>query len=179
MLRKNLLLLGAVALFALLSVYVTRNHSIGSAEGQPGAFERADREPALAFALPDPDGRTVALSDYVGRAVIVNFWATWCKWCTREMPHLQRAYEEHRDDGLVVLAVNVGEQADEAVAYMKEYGYSFDVVLDEDKSVTRAHGIRSIPVSLWVDKEGYVVRKKLGYMTEEEIREGVSELLAG
>jgi peroxiredoxin len=188
--KKNLILWGAVLIFILISVYVSRNHSISSPDALPNAqvvqAQNANgsdvavqeeivanvsdtREQAIDFTLTDLDGNEVKLSDYRGTNVYINFWATWCKWCKKEMPDIEKIYQAHQGGDLVVLALSVGEDRDKVSSYIEEHGYPFKVLLDPDKSVALKYDIKPIPVSIFVDKEGYIAYRKLGAMTEAEM----------
>ena len=84
------------------------------------------------FTLETVDGKTVSLSDYRGRPVVINFWATWCAPCREEMPLLQETYDAHRDDGLVVIGVNVRETPEKVKRFLAEVGVEFPVLLDSE-----------------------------------------------
>ncbi|MFF2482285.1 TlpA family protein disulfide reductase [Paenibacillus sp. NPDC058071] len=147
------------------------------AENTVALIPLEQREQAVAFTLPDLSGTPVDLAAYAGQPVYLNFWATWCKWCKQEMPAMQEIFENQADKGLVMLAISVGEERDKAAAYIEEHGYTFPVLLDRDKKVTRANGIRSIPVSIFVDKQGNIAYKHIGPLTEPQM-DAIINLLA-
>ncbi|WP_336774945.1 TlpA family protein disulfide reductase [Paenibacillus sp. MMO-58] len=176
--KSTWILIGAVVAFVLLSFYVTQNYSIKTDAAASAAETKTEaaKEPAIDFTLKDLDGKEVTLSGLKGKPVYINFWATWCKWCDKEMPALEKVYEDYKDKGLVVLSVDVGEEHGEVAKYIAEKQYHFPVVLDSDKSVTYAYGIKSIPVSILVNESGNVVYRKVGHMTEEEMRAAIDPL---
>ncbi|OAS15504.1 cytochrome c biogenesis protein CcdA [Paenibacillus oryzisoli] len=137
-----------------------------------------ERESAIDFTVTDLHGERVTLSDLKGKNVYINFWATWCKWCIKEMPDMEKVYHDYKDENLVLLAVDVGESHDKVTAYLKEHPYSFRVVLDPDKKVTQAYKLRSIPVSIFVDKQGRVAYNRVGTLTEDQMRTVIKGLLA-
>ena len=108
------------------------------------------------------DGTERDLSDLRGKVVLVNFWATWCMPCVREMPSLERLYRERRDRGFLVLAVNVAEPKRRLQAYVERQGLSFPVLLDPDSRAFHAWGVKAIPTSLLVDTAGRVRYRGLG-----------------
>lgn len=115
----------------------------------------AKGELAPDFTLVNLDGKEVSLSDYKGKTVLVNFWATWCGFCDMEMPDLNKLDKEN--DDLVVLAVNVMEEKDIVQEYIDEGGYEFEVVLDSDGAITRNYLVSGFPTSYFIDKEGVLL----------------------
>jgi peroxiredoxin len=112
--------------------------------------------------LPDIDGQIHRLSDYRGRVILVNFWATWCPPCREEMPAMQRAWEELRDERFVILAVNVGENADQIFTFTGNYDVDFPLLMDRDSSVIRDWPIKGLPTSYVIDPEGRVAYRAIG-----------------
>jgi len=121
-----------------------------------------DRPAAPGFELRDMDGGTHRLSDYRGRVVIVNFWATWCPPCRRELPSMNRAWAKLNDDGIAMLAVNVGETEDVIFPFTADYPIDFPVLLDEDGSVTERWPVRGIPTTFVIDPEGRIAYRAIG-----------------
>jgi peroxiredoxin len=117
---------------------------------------------APAFSLRDLSGRTVALGDFRGRLVLVNFFATWCVPCREEMPALERLYRRYRDQGLVVLALSVRESAGEVGAFVQEFGLSFPVLLDGEAEAASRFGVRPIPATYLVGEDGTLRWRALG-----------------
>ncbi len=135
--------------------------------------------PAPDFELPNLTGETVSLSEHRGRIVLLNFWATWCKPCVKEMPAMQKVYEELRDQGFVVLAINELEDEAKVRAHISEHGHTFPVLLDQNNRVANMYGVRGLPVSVFVDESGRVTEYvKGGLLTEPLIRDTVARLLA-
>lgn len=114
--------------------------------------------PAPDFTLQTLDGRQVSLSDFRGRPVIVNFWATWCPPCRAEMPEFQNAYLEYQDRGLVILGVNSTVQDDPELVpgFVAEFGLTFPILLDEEGEATSAYRILGLPTSVFIDSRGVV-----------------------
>jgi thiol-disulfide isomerase/thioredoxin len=129
----------------------------------------AGRTPALS--LKDADRRTHDLADYRGKVVLVNFWATWCEPCRDEMPALQRLQESLRDQGLVVLTINVGDSEEKAAAFFDQAGLRLPVLFDKDWSVSRSlWKVRLLPATFIVDRKGAIRYSVLGEVNWDEAR---------
>ena len=114
------------------------------------------------FSLPALAGETVALSQFKGKVVFLNFWATWCGPCRAEMPSMETLYSSYREKGLEILAVNCAENRQEVSAFMQEYGFSYTALLDEDGKVSTSYGIQAIPTSYLIDRDGMIVARIVG-----------------
>lgn len=129
------------------------------------------------FRLVDLEGRQQSLGQHRGKIVLVNFWATWCKPCTTEMPAMQTTYDRLRDKGFVVLAINELEDEPKVREHIKQYGHTFPVLLDRDNKVANQFGVFGLPVSVFIDETG-VVREyiKGGLLTEQLILDTVARI---
>ncbi len=112
--------------------------------------------PAPDFTLVDLEGNTHKLSEYVGQAVIINFWSVYCVPCRAEMPDLQQVYEEYQDQGLVLLAVNQNEPPNEVDGFIDDYDLTFPILYDTGFEVSRDYEIESFPTTYFVDRRGRV-----------------------
>jgi peroxiredoxin len=129
------------------------------------------------FRLTDLAGKEQSLSQYRGKIVLLNFWATWCKPCTTEMPAMQTVYDKLRDKGFVVLAVNELEDNAKVREHIKQYGHTFPVLMDHDNTVANQFGVFGLPVSVFIDQEGRVQEYiKGGLLTEEKISQTVQRI---
>jgi peroxiredoxin len=119
---------------------------------------------AKPFTLSTPEGGSLSLADFGGRVVLLNFWATWCGPCKEEMPSMERLYQKHRAQGLVVLALsNDSEGSTTRVArFIKEGGFTFPVALDPRLKVAALYGVRVLPSSFVIDRKGKVTHIALG-----------------
>ena len=113
--------------------------------------------------LPDADRRTVPLLSFRGRVVILNFWTTWCHYCERERAALEALFQKYKGDGLVILAVNLGESEDQVNAYVARHGLSFPHLMDPGAKAEEAFGIQATPTNFLVDRRGHVVAGGMGY----------------
>jgi thiol-disulfide isomerase/thioredoxin len=135
--------------------------------------------PAPAMAATDPDGRQHRLAELAGKVVLVNFWASWCAPCLKEMPSMQRLADDLSGDGLRVLAVNVGEDARRAVAMASRVGYRGTVLLDPDRALFSAWGVDVLPTSVLVDHRGRLRMRLVGETDWDDpsVRERLGGLL--
>ncbi len=108
------------------------------------------------FELQDFSGRTVRLSDYRGQPVLINLWAAWCPPCRAEMPDLVRFYQEHRADGLVMLAVDSADTREKAEVFMRDQPMPFPVLFDPKGKVMDTFGMQGLPSTFVVDRNGQV-----------------------
>ncbi len=115
------------------------------------------------FTLENMQGEKVSLSQFRGKVVIVNFWATWCPPCRTEMPSMEVLHETFKDDGLILLAINVEQSGAKVVAeFLKESPYSFPILLDEQNQTQNSYTVFQYPTSFIVDRNGIVVKKLVG-----------------
>jgi thiol-disulfide isomerase/thioredoxin len=137
--------------------------------------------PAPSLALKDIEGRAHALTDYRGKVVLVNFWATWCEPCRQEMPSMQRLSEKLVGKPFVVLAVNVDEPESRVRNFLSQTRFDLPVLLDINKSATRQWGARLLPVTFIVGPDGRVRYRVLGEMdwSSTQAVSVISALLAG
>ena len=126
------------------------------------------------FSLKDLSGEEVSLSDYRGKIVLVNFWATWCGYCNVEMPDFQKVQDENED--VVVLAVNVMEEESIVNDYIKEGGYNFQVVLDKEGTVAKTYLINAFPTTYVVDEEGMLLGGVRGMVTYDQLNQILADV---
>ena len=133
--------------------------------------------PAVDFTLTDLDGRQQSLSQYRGKVVLLNFWATWCKPCTTEMPAMQAIYDRLREKDFVVLAVNELEDDDKVREHIRMYKHTFPVLMDRENRVANLYGVYGLPVSVFIDEAGVVqAYVKGGLLTEQKILDEVARI---
>ena len=118
--------------------------------------------PAPEFTLKDENGKTHRLADYRGKVVVLNFWATWCPPCRYEMPSMERAYKLVKGEGIVLLAVNVGETEDQVFEFTGRYPVTFPLLLDTDGKVTRNYPVVGLPTTFIIDPRGQVTHRAIG-----------------
>jgi len=124
---------------------------------------------AIDFTLTDLDGRAVNLRALRGQVVLLNFWATWCGPCVRELPSIERLHRAFKGKGLVTLGLNAEEPA-VAREFIKRGGYTFATLVDEQRAMTRAYRVSAIPQTLIIDKDGKVAAHFIGMRSENDLR---------
>jgi peroxiredoxin len=168
--RTTAVLMGFVLLTALTALPAFDGWSMGSRVPTVG-MQAED------FRLVDLAGKEQSLSQYRGKIVLLNFWATWCKPCTTEMPAMQASFDKLRDKGFVVIAVNELEDDARVREHIKQYGHTFTVLMDRDNKVANQFGVFGLPVSVFIDQEGRVQEYlKGGLLTEQKIEEIVARI---
>ena len=168
--RTTAVLMGFVLLAALTALPAFDGWSMGSRVPTVG-MQAED------FQLTDLEDKPQSLSQYRGKIVLLNFWATWCKPCTTEMPAMQTAYDKLRDKGFVVLAVNELEDDANVREHIKQYGHTFPVLMDRDNKVANQFGVFGLPVSVFIDQEGRVQEYiKGGLLTEQKIDDAIARI---
>ena len=146
----------------------------------PGAGEVDEPIQAPDFTVYDVEGNEVHLSDYVGKPVVLNFWASWCGPCKSEMPDFDAAYQELGED-VQFLMVNLTdgsrETVDSASVFVEEQGYSFPVFYDTESQAAIAYAAYSIPTTYLIDAEGYAVARGVGALSAEALQQGIDMIL--
>jgi peroxiredoxin len=172
-----LFLLGiGVLLIAGGIVLALNNNGAGTAQAATSE-ERADTAPD--FSLATLDGEQIALSNFRGQYVLVNFWATWCPPCRAELPDLVSYYESHADQGFMLIGVNEQEPPATVEAYLSQSQLEFPVVLDSDGRVMNRYGVTGMPSSFLVNPEGQIVRSWTGMINRAMLESTVTPLLNG
>jgi peroxiredoxin len=115
------------------------------------------------FLLKDVNGNSVRLHDLRGKVVLLNFWATWCPSCRFEMPSIEALHREYSGQGLVILAVNFRESAEEIRSFCQEHSLSFRALLDPGAEAFAGYKTWSLPTTFLIDKRGQIVGKVIGY----------------
>lgn len=130
--------------------------------GAAGLTPLPDRPQAPELALTDSEGNNHRLSSYLGKVLIVNFWATWCPPCREEMPSMQRAWEALKEESILMLAINVGEDEDTIFQFTANYPVEFPLLMDRDSAVTSNWPVRGLPTTFVVDAEGRLAYRAIG-----------------
>jgi DsbE subfamily thiol:disulfide oxidoreductase len=128
----------------------------------PKLQEIKDHSPAPGFTLPAPGGRKISLNDYRGKVVLLNFWATWCPDCRTEMPAMDRLYREFKGQGFEIVAVNVKDKREDALAFVKKNKISYPIMMDPEGEVGLLYGAFAMPTTYLIDRKGVVLARMWG-----------------
>ncbi len=171
-------MLGALTLViaALLGWTATSSKSVLQAGAQ--VKQEGKRNQAPDFSLRDSDGRTVHLSDYKGKVVVLDFWATWCGPCKVEIPWFTEFERSKKDQGFAVLGVAMDEDGWSAVKpFLKDLNVNYRVVLGDDKTTELYGGIEALPTTYLIDREGRIAATHIGLTPRKEFENAIDQLL--
>ncbi|MGO8720672.1 MAG: TlpA disulfide reductase family protein [Acidobacteriaceae bacterium] len=146
-----------------------------AAQGLPDFREK----PAPSFTLKSVDGKTVSLSDYKGKAVLLNFWATWCGPCKLEMPWLIDMQKKYASQGFTVLGISEDDGSTRAVSnFMAKMGVDYPVLMYDDQMNKAYGGIDYLPTSYYIGRDGKVIVEAGGLISESEMEANIQKILA-
>ncbi len=171
----NIAVAGLLIVIAGIGLVWAGKPSATAAIPQPTAQPSGEIAPD--FTLETLDGETVSLSDFRGKVVMVNFWASWCPPCVAELPTIYQFYQSHQADGFVVLAVNAQENRGTVSEFINRNGYTFPVLLDPDSVAADEYGIRALPTSFFLDKNGEIQYVHRGEIDTATLKKVVEPLL--
>ena len=177
--RWYIAMLLLIAFSALIAILVWGMLDKTSSTGESGATRIGKQAPA--FEMPSFSGGLIKLSDYKGRPVIINFWASWCGPCRVEAPALQAIWEKFRTEDLVVIGVNLSRQdpQDNSMAFLTEFGITYPNGTDGNGFTTIDYGVGGIPVTFFVNRSGTIIRRFVGSLNEMQLHERAEELIRG
>ncbi|MBQ8724063.1 MAG: TlpA family protein disulfide reductase [Oscillospiraceae bacterium] len=197
--NKNTLFIAAAALVLLLAAAYILYNQLGSmvetqqltgqtssqaetdsSEQTSDASENQDLTMAPDFTVYDIDGNEVKLSDFVGKPVVLNFWASWCGPCKSEMPDFETVYNEYGND-IHFMIVNMTDGSREtletASSYVKESGYTFPVYYDTEYDAAVTYSVYSLPTTYFIDSKGYLVAQGSGALDIDTLYQGIGMIL--
>ena len=130
------------------------------------------------FAVLDADGDQHQLSDFFGKPIVINFWASWCGYCVQEMPDFEAAYAEHPEVQFMMINVTDGqrETVENAKAFIEQKGYTFPVYYDTTLVAAMSYGASGLPMSFFIDKNGDVVAYASGMINADTLARGISKI---
>ena len=159
------------------------NHAFGNSTGDSSADTSTDENaPFMApdFTVYDREGNTVRLSDFIGKPVVLNFWASWCGPCKKEMPDFEEIYKEYGEDVHFVM-VNLTDGAQEtmktATTFLDGSGYTFPVYYDKDTDAAYTYQVYGIPVTYFINSEGHLIAQGSSALDAETIKRGIEMIL--
>lgn len=142
--------------------------------------ETVSENAAPDFTVTDAQGNEVKLSDFRGKGVVLNFWASWCGPCKSEMPHFQAAYEQYGEEVhflMVNMSTAFGDTQEEAEAVLTEGGYTFPVYYDTNAECAYGYSVSGIPMTFFIDKHGSIVSSKTGMIGEADLERRILTIL--
>jgi peroxiredoxin len=183
-LKRNLLILVLVVLTVSVMLLVGRKAARDrAASGQPLTGRSLQGAAAPDFELKSIDGKTVRLSDYKGKAVLLNFWATWCPPCKIEMPWFVDLQKQYADQGLQVIGIAMDDDAEKEsariAAFAKEMNLNYVVLLGNDRVGDAYGGVEGLPTTFYIGRDGRIVNAVSGLVSHAEIEENIKKALAG
>lgn len=194
--KKEVLVWALAIVLVIAAIFVTKNYRLStagqsntgtsipaevqSALSQEGASSAKSNERSRApdFTRKDLNGNSVSPESLKGKVVYLNFWGTWCYWCQKEMPDLEKVYKAYKDKDVAFLAVSVGDTEQQVKDYAGQYGLTMPIALDPEQAVSNAYVVRGYPTSVFLDKNGNIAQKKEGLMEEAEMKSVLDQLLA-
>ncbi|HET9475921.1 MAG TPA: TlpA disulfide reductase family protein [Dehalococcoidia bacterium] len=152
------------------------SQSITLTAAASGPAPKTDRE-APDFRVQTLDGEYHELSEFRGRPVWINFWASWCPPCRAENPDIQAVYEANKADGLVVLGIAIGEEDGTVRGYVDRTGLTYDIGLDRGTDIAAAYRIVGIPTHFFIDRDGILREWRIGSMSKKTMENKVAEIM--
>lgn len=140
-------------------------------------------EKAPSFIAFDKDGKEVKLSDFKGKkAIVVNFWASWCPPCKAEMPYFNNASKKYKNSDVEILMVNLTdgmrETKDKALEYVKKEGYNMNILFDEQLNGASVYNVQALPRTLFIDKNGNIQNDHTGLITQEILNDNIETIIS-
>jgi peroxiredoxin len=114
------------------------------------------------FTLPDIDGQHISLQEYRGKVIFLNFWATWCIPCREEMPALEQLHQKYQSKGLVVVAINLKESAEQVKGFFQKHTLSFPALLDHNGTIFREYLVAGMPTTYLIDRDSQILARGIG-----------------
>ncbi|MGD8743695.1 MAG: TlpA disulfide reductase family protein [Granulosicoccaceae bacterium] len=150
-------------IFPLLLILAALAGPTPAIAAQPNVLHPVKGQPAAPeFELKDIDDQLHRLVDYRGKVVIVNFWATWCPPCRFELPSMEKLWQATQDKDVVMLAINIGEDADTIFTFTSDYPVSFPLLMDRDSTVIQQYPVLGVPTTFVIDPQGRIVYRAVG-----------------
>lgn len=178
----NILLTGVLLAGSLFIGGTRLRSNTGASTPAPQAASVVTVAPMPGYLAPDftltaVDGTTVTLSALKGQVALINIWATWCPPCRAEMPLIQATYDQYRDQGFTVLALDLQEDPQTVAAFMQQYGLTFPALLDIDGAVSSSYRSSALPSSFFIDRQGVIRATYRGPMPRSVLAGMVEQLL--
>ncbi len=149
--------------------------SAGSGSGG-GDEDNSEKNTAPDFKVVDINGNSVNLSDYFGKPIVLNFWASWCPPCKGEMPHFENAYKENEDIQFLMVNVTASDSMADAKSFISGEGYTFPVFYDTTGAAANTYGASSFPTTFFIDKNGNIANYAIGMLSEQSLESAINSI---
>ena len=178
--NKNRTILGGIMLIVfLVGAYLIYGVFGGQDEFIPEGNDNQTKTMSLDFTVQDLDGNSIKLSDFYGKPIVLNFWASWCPPCKSEMPEFDQAYKELNGE-VQFLMINQTDGDRETIEtgseYVKSEGFTFPVYYDTNLEAAYVYNVTAIPTTFFIDKEGYIISQVKGAMTKEILMDNIGKI---
>jgi len=145
----------------------------------PGPVESPGGKSAPSFTLQDLNGKMVSLSDFKGKVIVLDFWATWCPPCVKEIPHFIELYEQYKDRGFAMVGISLDSQGVSVVkSFVRKYQVNYPILMTDGRVDKAYGGIPSIPTTFVIDSAGNIRQKYIGYQEKAVFETDIKALLA-
>lgn len=135
--------------------------------------ESSSKQKAPDFTALDSNSKEVKFTDYKGKPIVLNLWASWCGPCKQEMPHFEKAFKENQDVQFLMVNVTSGDNKSDAEKLIKDEGYSFEVLYDIYGEAANAYQASSLPMTIFIDKDGYLITYAVGALDAQMLSKGI------
>ncbi|MBI2320729.1 MAG: TlpA family protein disulfide reductase [Chloroflexi bacterium] len=171
-----LLVLGMLALFGF-ALQRAQGPGAGFGINQIGMPVALKERPAPAFAVTGFDGQPLRMDDLRGQVVVLNFWASWCPPCRQEAPILERVWRAYKGRGVVFVGLGIWDRDEDAQAFLKDFGITYRNGADRTGEVAIAYGVTGLPETFFITREGWIARKWVGPLSDQQLSGVIDELL--
>jgi thiol-disulfide isomerase/thioredoxin len=179
--KKSTIIWGIAIILIFSAIYVSYDYNhikkVNSQGNNRNFNANGSAGEAAGFTLTDLAGKNTSLGDFRGKNVYLNFWATWCPPCRGEMPDIEKIYQQFKDKDLVILAVDLGEDISTVKNFVKQNNYHFKVLLDSNQKAATLYNITAIPTSYFIDRNGKIVTKRIGALSEGDMLSNIKGLI--
>jgi len=144
-----------------------------------GCVEKPGQEKLITatnFKLVDTDSTYRQLTDFKSKIIMIHFWADWCPHCRQEFPELQKAYNELKSEGFLIVGINSGQSFDHVIGIQQEFNLTFPMLVDEAAAVAKDYKVAGLPSSFFIDEQGRIVDREVGWVKVEKLKEIFNQL---